>query len=487
MDMDEIGDLEPQSVWRIFDDIRKIPRCSKHEERIRKYILSRAKNAGVDAESDETGNVMIRIRGTEGCENAQTVILQGHMDMVCDKNKDKIHDFSKDPIKIKKKGDWITADGTTLGADNGIGLAMAIAVAEDRSIKHGPIECLMTVDEETGMTGAMGLDPDFVNGKRLINLDTEEFGSIYTGCAGGGSSELKMDLSFEDFKGGRPIQMEITGLRGGHSGTDINLGRGNAIKLLGRVLYHISKSVDRINLVDLKGGSKHNAIPREADALMILSSKDVERVKSLIHEEIESIKEEYKGVEPEVNVKIEKAETPARVMTMASTRKTINLIQTLPHGVISMSSDVPGLVETSTNLAVFGLEKENIEVLMSTRSSVETSLNAVRDRIHAIGDVFGAEVREKEAYPGWKPDPNSHLLRVAKGTFKKLFGHEANVAAIHAGLETGFIGKRFGNMDMISIGPQIEHPHSPDERVQISSVAKTWEYLKAVLEILSRE
>ena len=486
--MSELEDLEPKEVWKIFDEIRKIPRCSKHEEKIREYVLAEAKKMGLDAEEDETGNVVIRKPATGGCERAPTLILQGHLDMVCDKNEATEHDFSKDPIKIKREGDWITADGTTLGADNGIGVAMAMAVAENDSIKHGPLECLMTVDEETGMTGAFGLKLGFVKGKQLINLDTEDFGIIFIGCAGGGGSELRMPLEFSRFEGGETLKVRVAGLKGGHSGCEIHVGRANSVKLLGRLLWKVAHRLGSIQIADIKGGNKHNAIPREASATIVIPPEKEKDLKALLKEELSAVKNEYGKVEPDVEIKAEEVtKEPERVLTKESSLKIINLIQVLPHGVLAMSHEVPELVETSTNLAILSLEEKGLEVMMSTRSSIESALEAARETIHAIADAFGAEIEEEEAYPGWKPDISSHLLQIAKDTFKKRFNHEAKVEAIHAGLETGLFSKKFGKMDMISIGPQIEHPHSPDERVQISTVEKSWKNLIDILETLAME
>jgi dipeptidase D len=410
------------------------------------------------------------------------------MDMVCEKNEAVKHDFSKDPIRIKREGDWITAEGTTLGADNGIGVAVALALAKDKSARHGPLEILFTVDEETGMTGAFGLEPGLVKGRRLINLDTEDFGVIYIGCAGGGNSIIKLPLKFTRFKEGKLVRIRVSGLRGGHSGVEIDKGRANSIRLLGRLLWKIAHQLDNLRVVDLKGGNKPNAIPREASATIVVAPEKEKKLKELLAKELSFIKIEYGKVEPNIKIKTEAiSEEAKKELTCESTLKAINLIQVLPHGVLAMSQEVPDLVETSTNLATVSIEEAKLKIIMSTRSSIGSALEATRERIHAIAESFGAEIEEEKVYPGWKPNLDSPLLQVAKNVYKKLFNQEVKVKAIHAGLETGIIGKKFGEMDMISFGPQIEHAHSPDERVYIPSVEKFWLQLTATLEALAKE
>lgn len=471
--------LEPKSVWKYFEEISKIPRCSKHEEKIGEYILSVAKENDLEAEKDEAGNVVIRKPAASGYEDIPITILQSHMDMVCEKNEDVEHDFSTDPISLKREGDWLTAEGTTLGADDGIGVATALALATDKNLKHGPLEMLFTVDEETGLTGASNLKPDFLKGKRLINLDSEEIDKIVIGCAGGGNSSIVLHVE-SGFGKGKMVKIAVTGLKGGHSGIDIDKGRANSIKILSRLLWKINREMG-MRVCELKGGDKHNAIPREATATILVS----EDVKKLLDEQFSHIKNEYKATEPQMKVEIEEVGNNKKMFTTKSSSSMINLIRALPHGVLAMSQEVPGLVETSTNLATVSIENDELKITMSSRSSIRSALDATRERIRVIAESFKADVEEEEAYPGWKPNLDSPILRVAKNAYKKLFNDEPEMKAIHAGLETGIIGEKFGDMDMISIGPEVEHPHSPDERVNIPSVKKFWIHLTAILEELA--
>jgi dipeptidase D len=469
--------LEPKAVWGYFDQITKIPRCSKHEEKIREYIMRVGEEKGLGSKSDGVGNVVIRVPPTPGKEDAPTVVLQSHMDMVCEKDSSIKHDFSKDPISVKVEEEWVTAEGTTLGADDGMGVAAALAMTE--GMVHGPLELLFTVDEETGITGASCLEPNFISGKTLINLDSEEFGSICIGCAGGGQSDIMLNLNYEPAKG-KPIKIRVGGLRGGHSGVDINAGRANAIKLLARVLWDLSERAE-IRICDIRGGDKHNAIPREASVVITIPKERAGEVEKSI-ELVNTFKQEYGG-EKMLEITAEEANAE-KMLTRESTYSVIGLLQALPNGVLAMCQEVPDLVETSTNLAVVKME-ENLKAVMSTRSSINSALQATRDTIKAISRGFGAEVEEGEAYPGWKPNPDSELLKVAKRAYEELFGESPEIGAIHAGLETGIICERFGEVDSISIGPTVEHPHSPDERVSITSVQKFWGHLNRMLEELA--
>ncbi|KAA0010614.1 MAG: aminoacyl-histidine dipeptidase [Thermoplasmata archaeon] len=477
--MTSLLDLEPKIVWKYFDDIRKIPRCSKHEEKIREYIVNFAKENGFDYQVDKAGNVVVRKPASAGMENKPTVVLQAHMDMVCEKNKDVEHDFSKDPIKVKIEGEWVTADGTTLGADDGIGVATALAILTDENIKHPPIEALFTVDEETGLTGAFALERDFLKGRILINLDSEEFGVIYVGCAGGGDSTIKLPVKKTDIPSGMKIfSVFVKGLKGGHSGCDIHEQRGNAIKILARILWKVKKDMD-MRVVSITGGDKHNAIPREAEA--IVAVEDEKRFREIVENEAKDILEEIKPVDPDMKVEVK--ETDGKdCLDKDSTEKVIDLLYALPHGVLAMSYDIPDLVETSTNLAKVRTEDGTITVVMSSRSSSKTELQATRDRIRAIAELAGAEVEEGSTYPGWKPNLDSKILKLAKEVFKEMFGKEPEVKAIHAGLETGVIGEKFPGMDMISVGPDVKNPHTPDERVHIGSVEKFYKYVAKILE-----
>jgi len=470
-----IKDLEPQILWKYFDEILKIPRCSKHEEKIASYVMETAKKLGLEVMQDKVGNVIARRKASPGYENKPMVTLQCHLDMVCEKNKDVEHDFSKDPINAYVDGDFVRARGTTLGADDGIGVAACLAMMES-DVKHPPLEFLFTVDEETGMTGAFGLEKEYLKGKMLINLDSEEFGSIYIGCAGGANSDIWLPLQFET--GGKGLKIAVKGLRGGHSGVEINEGRANSIKLLARILYNINARVGHI-----EGGDKFNAIPREAFATVVV--EDIEEAKKKIKELENAFKDEYKRSDPDVKVEVEEANVE-KVLDKDSNEKVIRLLMGLPHGVIAMSQEVEGLVETSTNLAKVEMD-EKLHIVMSSRSSIDSSLDAIMQTIRSIAELAKAEVKEGSRYPGWKPNRDSKLLKIAEETFKKLYNKEPEIKAIHAGLETGVIGKKAGIDEMISIGPDIQHPHSPDENVRISSVQKFWKYLEALIEDIAEK
>ena len=467
--------LKPELLWKYFEEISSIPRCSKHEEKVAEYVVNVAKKLGHEVMRDDVGNVIVRKKAT-AYENAPMVTLQAHLDMVCEKNRDVEHDFEKDPIDVYVDGDMVKARGTTLGADNGIGVATCLAIMEDKDIKHGPLEFLFTVDEETGMTGAFGLKEGVLKGKMLINVDTEEFGAVYIGCAGGGNSTLTLPIKYEKVEG-KGMEITIRGLKGGHSGTEIHEGRANSIKLMARLLYNTDAKVGSI-----EGGDKFNAIPREATAKIIPSNKDdaLKKVK-----EFEKIfKNEYSVSDPGVTIATKDCNIE-RIFDSASQKKVLGLLMGLPHGVLAMDQQVKGLVETSTNLARVR-SSDKLEIMMSSRSSVNSALEATMQSIRAIGELAGAKVEEGSMYPGWKPNLNSKLLKIAVESYKELYGKEPEIKAIHAGLETGVIGGKY-DMDMISIGPQIEHPHSPDEVVYISSVQKFWDYLLKILENVAKK
>ncbi len=469
-----LENLEPKIVWKYFEEICKIPRCSKHEEKIAEYIIEVAKQHGLEVEKDDVGNVIAR-KKANGYDNAPMVTLQCHMDMVCEKNKDVEHDFSKDPIQPYVDGEWVKAKGTTLGADNGIGLAMCLALMEIKDAKHGLLEFLFTVDEETGLTGAFGLKKEFIKGKLLINLDSEDFGVIYIGCAGGGNSTIKLPLKFEEVdKEG--LRITVKGLKGGHSGIEIDKGRANSIKLLARILYNINARVSKI-----EGGDKHNAIPREAMAEVVAGEDAIEKIKELEA----AFRNEYSRTEPNLKVEVEKCRI-TKVLDGETNEKLIKLLMSLPHGVLAMSQEVEGLVETSTNLATIRMDGE-ATIVMSSRSSINSALDAVMQSIRCMAELAKASVEEGSKYPGWKPNLDSRLLKIASDAFKELYGKEPEKKAIHAGLETGVIGDLTGINEIISIGPQIEHPHSPDERVHVKSVEEFWKYLLHLLEKVARE
>jgi dipeptidase D len=480
-----VSELEPQALWSHFDRILAIPRPSKDEEKARQYVIDVAERLGLDYRVDDTGNVVVKKPATSGHEGAASTAIQAHLDMVQEKNSDVEFDFGSDAIRPLVDGDYLTADGTTLGSDCGVGVASMLALAEADDLVHGPLELLFTVDEETGLTGAAGLGDDLLEAVRLINVDSEEEGVLTIGCAGGADSHLRLSIAkTAPAPGSRALAVRLFGLKGGHSGVDVHLQRGNAIQLLARALATAAAGKPH-QLASLAGGNAHNAIPREAHATLVAGSEDLEGIRAGIEEEIGAIRDEYRAAEPDLEWQIDEVEAPAEVYDDASGSAVIYLVTGLPHGVISMSYDIPGLVETSTNLATVAEIDGRVEIQLSSRSSVESALRALSGRIRAIGRLAGAEVEEGGGYPGWKPDVDSDLLKVVQRVHERELGEAPEVGAIHAGLECGIIGEKYAGMDMISFGPQIEFPHSPDERVQIDSVGRYYKLLTAVLEELA--
>jgi dipeptidase D len=477
-----LDNLEPRGVWQHFDAIRRIPRPSKHEERIAEHVMSWAKGRGLDAKRDEVGNIVVKVPATAGHEKAPTVVLQGHLDMVAEKNSDVPFDFMKDAIQPRVVGDYVYATGTTLGADNGVGVATAMAVAEDPSAVHGPLELLFTIDEETGLTGAMGLDPAMLRGQVLLNLDTEEDAALYIGCAGGADITSRFTLSPRPVPDGAVgLKVSVRGLRGGHSGVDIHENRGNALKFLARALNAAREGGVNFAIAAIDGGSKHNAIPREADAVVAVAKTRVGSFRNKVKIISKALKEEFGEIDPNGRIEVTDVSLPAQVWSRADRDRVLNAMLACPHGVLAMSRAVAGLVETSNNLAVMASEGLELQVTTSSRSSVMPSLRATIEQVAAVFRMAGAEVTAHDGYPGWKPNPGSKVLKTALAVFEREFGSRPAVKAIHAGLECGLIGEKFPRMDMISMGPQIESPHSPDERVQISTVARFYTLLKATL------
>jgi len=473
--------LKPEHLWKHFSEILKIPHCSGNEEALGDYILSQARRLNLQAKKDSVGNIVVFKKATPGHENSEGVILQGHLDMVCEKNSDVDHDFSKDAIKTEKKGVWVQAKGTTLGSDNGIGIAASLAVMEDDSLIHGPLEFLFTVDEETGLTGATKIKAKFLTGKKLLNLDSEEEGAFTIGCAGGADSEITLALKRKDKKRGTLYRLKVFGLRGGHSGLDINQGRGNAIKFLARMLWQASKKFS-FELVSIEGGNKRNAIPREAWAEFFYTPTREGALRSFLKSAFKKIQFEYQAVEKEADFSFEKSpDRKKKPMWKNSEAALINALFTLPHGVISMHPEMEDLVETSTNMAIVHTHNTRAQIISSSRSSVASALEATRDSIKAHCEIVGAEVIQPDGYPGWTPNLQSQLLKVLRSVYKKNFKKEPEVGAVHAGLECGIIGEKYPGMDMISFGPTIEHPHSPEERVHTDSVEKFWKFLTILL------
>lgn len=489
MSYEVIEGLSPQILWKKFAEISQIPRPSKHEERIRLYLKNFAEKHNFSFKEDPTGNILIYLPPTPNYESAPTIVLQSHVDMVCEKNKDTIHDFDKDPIQLIREGDWIKADGTTLGADNGIGFAAALAIALDDSFEHGPLELLFTVDEETGLTGVNNLENNFISGKYLLNLDTEEDGAFYIGCAGGmdtvGSLKINYVKLNQRFK---PYYLFISGLKGGHSGINIHEGRANAIKLLGLILKNLEAFDYQVSFIN--GGSKRNAIPREAEAILWLKPEDELKAIEIVNAFAIETSLEYKNKESDIKIIFERKENDViskNVFADDFLKKVVNIILALPHGVISMSADIEGLVETSTNLATINIENGYLKIGTSQRSSIESGKRNIGQYVQAVFELAGAEVMVADKYPAWQPNINSKLLQISKNVYKKLFGIEPEVKAVHAGLECGILIDKFPWLDMISLGPTIEGAHSPDERVKISDVEKFYSLLKAIISEISKK
>jgi dipeptidase D len=476
-----IEGLKPELVWKYFAEIAKIPRCSKHEEAIVKYVLTTAKNLGLQARADKFGNVLVQKPATAGREHVGTLVLQGHLDMVCEKNKDTVHDFAKDPIQLVRKGNMMMANGTTLGADNGIAVATSLAIMEDRSLEHGPLEFLFTVDEETGLTGASNLGADFLTAKTLLNLDSEEEGAVYVGCSGGKNTLASWKLAFDPAPAGAVLaELKVAGLKGGHSGLEIDKNRGNSIKIIARVLSALTDM--GVRMASIAGGNKHNAIPRESEAMVYVPKKKWDDAVKLVAACQDVVLAELGKVDPEMKISLTAQKgKKIKVVKKAVQKKVLATIAALPHGVIKMSSDIPGLVETSTNVATIVTTKKAIEMATSQRSSVMSENLDICATVRTIFELGGAEACHTDGYPGWKPNLDSPVLNVAKQTYKSLYGKEPEVKAIHAGLECGIIGERYPGMDMLSFGPTLEMVHSPEERIHIDTVDKYWTFLLGIL------
>ncbi|PKP19701.1 MAG: cytosol nonspecific dipeptidase [Bacteroidetes bacterium HGW-Bacteroidetes-21] len=486
--MDVFKKLEPRHVWDIFGQITQVPRPSKKEEKIIAWLLDFAKKNKLSAKKDEAGNVLITKPATKGMEKVKTVVLQSHIDMVCEKNSDVKIDFEKDPIQPVIDGEWVKAKGTTLGADDGIGMAAALALLIDNKIKHGPLEALFTVDEETGLTGAFALKPGFITGKTLINLDSEDEGEIFIGCAGG--KDTVATFKYETKKVPKQhvaYKISISGLKGGHSGDDIHRGLANSNKLINRFLWNASWDLD-IRLSHIDGGNLRNAIPREASAVFVLSTENEKLLKKYFNFFAKEIKSEWAVTEPELTAKLAKTELPAGVIDKYTHFSLLNALYACPHGVIAMSQDMPGMVETSTNLASVKMaDKSKIVVTTSQRSSVESAKNDIVSMVSSVFLLAGAKVKSGEGYPGWKPNVNSELLKISRESYKRLFKKEPVVRAIHAGLECGLFLEKYPELDMISIGPTLRGVHSPVERIEIKTVQLFWDHLVDILNHIPKE
>ncbi|MFN3555565.1 MAG: aminoacyl-histidine dipeptidase [Bacteroidales bacterium] len=476
-----LSNLEPEAIWRYFEEICNIPHPSKHEEKIMAWVKEFGKKLGLETQTDKVGNIIIRKPATPGYENRQTIVFQGHLDMVPQKNNDTQHDFIKDPIQPYIDGDWVKARGTTLGADNGIGVAAAMAVLENKNIEHGPIECLFTIDEETGMTGAFGLEEGFVKGDILINLDSEDEGQLYIGCAGGIDTTAVFPYKELHVVGAtKAWKVEVKGLKGGHSGMDIILGRGNANKIMTRLLWQAHRELT-LQIHHIEGGSLRNAIPREAVATVVVPMENADKFEAMAKDISAKVKNELKNTEPDFQLIISQVEVPKTIIDPAVIQRLLDAVYACPNGVIRMVDDMPGIVETSTNLAIVKSENGKIEVCALQRSSVDSAKEDLCNMIRSVFELAGAEVEHTGSYPGWKPNVNSPILKTMMDVYQKKYGKEPEVKVIHAGLECGLIGGVYPNLDMISCGPTIRNPHSPDERVHIKSVALFWEFLLETL------
>lgn len=479
----EIKDLSPKHVWGYFYELTRIPRPTGHMEAVTRFMTAFGEGLGLETLQDEVGNVLIRKPATPGMEGRKTVTLQAHLDMVPQKNASTRHDFEKDPIDAYIDGEWVTARDTTLGADDGMGVALAMAVLADKSLRHGPIEALFTIDEEQAMDGAFGLKPNFLKGDILLNCDSEKEGELFVGCAGGADMNISFQFKEDTYipEGDVAVKVSLTGLKGGHSGVDIHLGRANANKLMFRFLKEAVRDYGA-RLASVEGGSLRNAIPREAFAVVTIPGDNVEALWELVADYQDTFREEYKGIEEGIHFTAEMAELPATLIPEEIQDDFINAIEGCQNGVISMLHDFPGTVESSSNLAVVRTSNELIEISILVRSSSESRKYAICSSLESIFALAGAKVEETGGYNGWQPDIDSPILRLARTTYKDIFDKEPEVKVMHAGLECGIIQGAYPRMDMISIGPDLEHPHSPDERVNIQSVEKVWKFITTTLE-----
>jgi dipeptidase D len=471
-----VRSLEPQILWNHFADLNAVPRPSKKEERVRQFMVDFGNKLGLETIVDKIGNVIIKKPASAGMENRKTVILQSHLDMVHQKNSDTTFDFDNQGIEMLVDGDWVKANGTTLGADNGIGVAAIMAILSSNEITHPAIEAFFTIDEETGMTGAMQMDGSLFNGEILLNIDTEDDDELSIGCAGGIDTNTSFNYSEVVVNPtSKTIEISIRGLLGGHSGMDIDKGRGNANKWMARILWEISRLIS-IQLVSFDGGSLRNAIPREATATIAISSSKMAEFQTLFDEQVSSLKEEYKSIEPAININSKETNAAETAVSNSDFTKIINLLCSVQNGVFRMSPDIDGLVEASSSLARVIIKNGSFTSQSLQRSSVESTKSEVAMTIRCAFENMGCEVIQGGEYPGWKPNPDSAILNVMENLYSEMFNEEPKVKACHAGLECGILGKHLPGVDMISFGPNIRAAHSPDEKVQISSVQKFWKY-----------
>ncbi len=480
--MIDLSKLDSKLVWENFQHICSFPHPSKHEGKITAFLMQWAKEHHIEARQDAIGNIIMSKPATPGMENRKMAILQGHIDMVPQKNSDKKHDFLTDPIEMRVCEDgWVRANGTTLGADNGIGVAAAMSVMQSDNLVHGPLEALITVDEETGMTGASNLKAGELKGDIFLNMDSETEGELYVGCAGGLDATLELPFTETATPAGmKAYRIELTGFKGGHSGMDINLGRANANKLINRLLRKATVECG-MRLSSIDGGSLRNAIPREAFAVVAVPADQTAAFEKLVSNFANTVKNEFSATEPDGNIVAKVVDTPAKVMDLKCQNNVINTVYAMPNGVLRMSDSMENLVETSSNLAIVKSENCKVTIMCLLRSSVDSAKEAVGERMTCIAEMTGARISLTGAYPGWKPNMESPILKTMMNTYRKLFNKDPETKAIHAGLECGLLGGVYPNWDMISFGPTIMHPHSPDERVNIESVDRFWKFLVETL------
>lgn len=482
--MGTLSHLKPTGLWQLFEQICSIPHPSKHEQKISAWIQQWAKEQGLSVKEDTIGNLFIKKPATAGMEDRQGIILQAHMDMVPQKNNDTVHDFLTDPIKpyIIETGDWVTAQGTTLGADNGVGLASALAVLASDDLIHGPLEVLVTIDEEAGMSGAFGLEAGWLEGDILINTDSEQEGEVYMGCAGGIDGLAKFDLNFEHTpENTQAFNLSISGLKGGHSGVDIHTGRANANKLLVRFLLDASNKFD-LRLTELNGGSLRNAIPREANASFVIPTNQVAALKTQLAQYLTTIQSNLSAVETNIDMLLISPEDFDQCWTITTQNQILRALNACPNGVIRMSNDIEGIVETSLNLGVIQTRGKKLNALVLIRSLHDDGRLETQRTVQSVFELAEADINFSSAYPGWKPNPNSAIMKTVSDTYQALFNKVPAVMVIHAGLECGLFKSAYPHWDMVSIGPTIKFPHSPDEKIEIATVAQYWQLLTAVLE-----
>ncbi len=467
-------------ILKCFEELSAVPRGSQKEEKIRKWLQDWARKNNLESNVDKIGNLIIKVPASKGYEKAPSIVIQGHMDMVCEKTADSKHDFSKDPIKFVYEGEWLHADTTSLGADNGIAIAMAMVAATDKELNHPALELLFTIDEEGGLRGAQELEPGFVTGKILLNLDSEDEGCLTIGCAGGINTDSVFDLEYEACPNGYECaKITVDGLKGGHSGVDIHLGRANAINLLCRALSEVAAKTD-LRIADISGGSAHNAIPRSAWA--VVAVKDYAAANRVVADVEKILKAEFKRPDPELRFTIAKDNArPAKVLTLASTNKIVDLSLAMPFGITAMSADVEKLVETSNNFSTLNIVNGKLETLTLQRSSIESRLDFITRKVWAVANLAGGRSSNRDRYSSWQPNVDSPLLQKCTALYEKRFGKKPAIDIIHAGLECGIIGNKYPGMDMISYGPTIKNVHSPDEKLHVPSVSKIWDFTADLL------